>query len=85
MDAALPIVVACVLIAAGLLTAFSGKAETHGAGSFWERMHVEGPAWLVLVGLGVALLLFGVFRLDEPTWSAGYQTRPPRTRQSSRC
>lgn len=55
------IVVGIVLIAVGLLFAVVGLGGEPGTGG-WRRVGIQGPAWLILVAIGVMLLLFAAGR-----------------------
>ena len=52
------------LVGVGLVFAFGGVASDRAGGEAMRGIRLEGPAWLILVGLGVGVILFGVWRFD---------------------
>jgi hypothetical protein len=59
------LVVGMALVAVGLLFAVVGVGRETGSGG-WREVGIKGPAWLVLVGMGLAVVVFaGVWNWDE--------------------
>ena len=53
--------VGVALVVVGVLFAVIGKGADAGSGG-WHNVGVKGPAWLVLVAMGVGLIVFGATR-----------------------
>lgn len=52
------------LVAAGLILAFGGLASDRAGGDA-RGIRLEGPAWLILVALGVGVIVFGVLQFGD--------------------
>lgn len=62
----LVIVLGIALVVVGLYFAVGGHGHSPGAGG-WHGLKVEGPAWLILVAIGVGLVVLGSVR----DWDGG--------------
>ncbi len=52
------VVLGAGLVIVGLLFAFGGPGAVKAGGSALKSVSLEGPAWLMLVGIGVGVVLF---------------------------
>lgn len=68
------IILGFLLVIAGLYFALGNKAVEGASGSALKGISVQGPAWLLLVALGVGAILFGAWLEHESRDAA-----PPAT------
>lgn len=61
------IVIGAILVAVGVLFAVSNKATDKAGGSGLRSISVEGPAWLVLIVIGLLSVGWGVMRWEDRT------------------
>jgi len=59
------IILGFLLVIAGLYFAMGNKAVEGASGSALKGIQVQGPAWLLLVALGVGAILFGAWLEHE--------------------
>jgi hypothetical protein len=59
------IILGFLLVLAGLYFALGNKAVEGASGSALKGISVQGPAWLLLVALGVGAILFGAWLEHE--------------------
>ena len=53
------------LVAVGVFFAVTGFGIADASGSAVKGIQVQGPAWLILVALGVGTILFGAWQFEE--------------------
>ena len=59
------------LVAAGIFFAMSGHAASGASGTAMKGISMEGPSWLILVGLGVGTIIFGAWQFTPKASDVG--------------
>lgn len=59
------VIVGVLLVGVGVAFAWANKAADKAGGSGLKSISVEGPAWLVLIVVGLASVSFGVVRWED--------------------
>lgn len=57
------------LVVIGLLFAFGAVGATRAGGNAMKSVSLEGPSWLILVGIGAGVLVFGAWSFQDSNTS----------------
>lgn len=59
------------LVAIGVFFAVGGLGGAAARGNAMKGISMEGPSWLILVGLGVGTILFGAWQFEDKAGDVG--------------